>query len=483
VADLGLLFLGLVAGALVTWLLARAHFAGTAARDRAALEARLAGLETLEKELARQLTERQLEVGDLRAALDRERMERARAEERATAERTQLEEQRRLLDGAREELANRFKALSAEALSQTSSAFLERARESLEAQLGRREQAVEGLLRPLQEALRRAEDHAREIEKARQQAYGSLDEQLRALAEQNRRLQREAGNLASALRSSQTRGRWGEIALRRIVELAGMTEHCDFSEQVSVEGEGGRLRPDMVVHLPGRRDIVIDVKAPLDAYDEALRATTDEDRQRALAQHAQAVRNHMVALANRGYARHVARGPDLVVMFIPGESFVAAAVEADAKLLVDAMERRVVIATPTTLFTLLSAIAHGWRQEAVAKNAEEIRRLGQDLYERLATLAAHVRAIGQGLERAVDAYNDAVGSIERRVLPAARKFRDLGIGTRDEPLPALEPVDPTLRRISTAELGEQLALPPDDANRDPTPRESRPGPEAEEERP
>ena len=451
---------GAAVGAAVAWVAVRAHLTAAAAQARRALESRVVSLETLEKEVQKQLTERQLEAGDLRAALDRERTERARAEERWAGERANLDEQRRLLTEARDELANTFKALSADALAQTSGTFLERARETLEAQMGRREAAIEGLLKPLAESVRRAEEHVREIEKARQQAYGSLEEQLRALADHSRLLQRETGNLASALRSSQTRGRWGEIALRRIVELAGMTPHCDFTEQVSIEGETGRLRPDMVVHLPGRRDIVVDVKAPLDAYDEALRAATDDDKQRAMARHAQMVRLHMTQLASRGYAKQFAQSPDLVVMFIPGESFVAAAVEADGKLIVDAMERKVVIATPTTLFALLSAIAHGWQQQEVAKNAEEIRKLGQDLYDRLAVLATHVRGIGQGLEGAVEAYNDAVGSLERRVLPAARRFRDLGVGAREEPLPTLEPVDPTLRKITATELGEQLAITP-----------------------
>jgi DNA recombination protein RmuC len=460
VVELILLVAGAALGAAVSWVVVRTHQAAAAAHARAALESRIAGLETLEKELGKQLTERQLEAADLRAALDRERTDRARADERWAAERANLDEQRRLLAAAREELANTFKALSADALAQTSGAFLERARETLEAQLGRREQAIEGLLKPLADAVKRSEDHVREIEKARQHAYGSLEEQLRALADHSRLLQKETGNLASALRSSQTRGRWGEIALRRIVELAGMTPHCDFTEQVSIEGEAGRLRPDMVVHLPGRRDIVVDVKAPLDAYDEALRAATDDERQRAMARHAQMVRTHMTQLASRGYAKQFAQSPDLVVMFIPGESFVAAAVEADGKLIADAMERRVVISTPTTLFALLSAIAHGWQQQEVAKNAEEIRKLGQELYDRLGVLATHVRGIGQGLESAVEAYNDAVGSLERRVLPGARRFRDLGVGAREDAVPALEPVDPTLRKITATELGEQLAIGP-----------------------
>jgi DNA recombination protein RmuC len=301
----------------------------------------------------------------------------------------------------------------------------------------------------------------RDLERKRESAYGSLDTRLQELAVQSRELGRETGNLAAALRSSQTRGRWGEIALRKIVELAGMTEHADFDEQVSVEGDGNRYRPDMVVHLPNRRDIVVDVKAPLDAYQEAVEAGTEEERQRALARHAAMVRRHMTTLADKAYGLKFAQSPDLVVMFIPGESFVAAAFEADGNLLVDAMEKRVVVATPTTLFALLLAIAHGWQQQHLAKNAEEVRKLGQDLYDRLGVFAAHVRSIGEGLGKAVDSYNGAVGSLERRVLPAARKFRELGVGSRDEIVTSLDPIDTALRPITATELAEQLALAPD----------------------
>ena len=458
--ELVLVLAGAAGGAVIAWLVARAHHTQRAAGDRAMLEARVATHETREKELEKQLTERQLDLAQTRASLDRERVERAQIDVRAQALRESLESERRLLDEARERLSDTFKALSAEALRQSNTQFLELARQTLEAQLGPREAAIEGLLTPLQEALRRSEDHVRELERKREQAYGSLETRLQELATQSRELGRETGNLVAALRSAQTRGRWGEIALRKIVEMAGMTEHCDFDEQVSVEGDGTRYRPDMVVHLPNRRDIVVDVKAPLDAYQDAIEAGAEEDRQRALTRHAQQVRRHMSQLADKAYGRQFAQSPDLVVMFIPGESFVAAAFEADGRLLIDAMERRVVIATPTTLFALLLAIAHGWQQQQLARNAEEIRKLGQDLYERLGTVAEHVRTIGQGLDRAVEAYNDAVGSLERRVLPAARKLHDLGVGARGEPLPTLDLVDTTLRRITAPELGEQLAIEP-----------------------
>jgi DNA recombination protein RmuC len=465
-AVLGLI-LAAAAGALTAWTVARAHARAVFERDRASLMSRIATLEAVEKEVGKQLGERQMEIGDLRAGLDRERTERARAEERSAAERRNLDEQRRGIEEARVQLADTFRALSAEALEHTSGTFLERARETLDAQLGRREQAVEALLAPLHDALRRTDEHVRELEKSRQQAWGGLEEQLRSLAEQSRELQRETSTLSSALRASQARGRWGEIALRRVVELAGMTEHCDFVEQVSVDGEGGRLRPDLVVRLPAAREIVVDAKVPLAAYLDAVAATTPEARRDALGRHARELRAHMMQLAAKAYWKQFPQSPDLVVMFIPGESFVTAAVEVDPELPTDAMGRRVVIATPMILFTLLAAVAHSWQQLVVAKSAEEVRRLGQELYERLATFGGHVRNVGQSLERAVEAYNDAVGSIERRVFPAARRFRDLGAGTRDE-IPALEPVDQVTRRLTAAEFAEQLEL-----DADPRPRSRR----------
>jgi DNA recombination protein RmuC len=456
-----LVIVGVLIGAAGAWLIARAQYGGDLARTRGEATSRVAALETLEKELQKQLSERQLEVADVRAALDRERVDRAQAEARGEALRESTEAERRRLDEARERLTETFKALSADALRHSNTQFIELAQQTLEAQLGPRDAAMKGLLEPLQEALKRSEEHVRELERKREHAYGSLDARLQELTTQSRELGRETGNLAAALRSSQTRGRWGEIALRKIVELAGMTEHCDFDEQVSVEGEGARYRPDMVVHLPNRRDIVVDVKVPLDAYQDAVQTGTEEERQRLLVRHAQQVRRHMAQLADKAYGQQFAQSLDLVVMFIPGESFVAAAFEADGRLLVDAMEKRIVVATPTTLFALLLAIAHGWQQQQLARNAEDIRRLGQDLYERVGTFADHLRTIGQGLGGAVEAYNDAVGSLERRVLPAARKLHELGVGARDKPVSPLDPVESTLRRITAPELGKQLAIEPE----------------------
>jgi DNA recombination protein RmuC len=458
VIELLLIAGGLGVGAVVGWAMARARSATIAARERAEIASRLSAHETMEKELARQITERQLETGELRTSLERERVARAQAEARTEAARDSVDAERKLLEDARVRFSDTFKALSADALRQSNTQFLELAQKALEAQLGPRDKAIEGLLKPLDEALRRTGDYVRDLERKRESAYGSLDTRLQELAVQSRELGRETGNLAAALRSSQTRGRWGEIALRKIVELAGMTEHTDFDEQVSVEDDGSRYRPDMVVHLPNRRDIIVDVKAPLDAYQDAVQAGTEEDRQRALGRHAAMVRRHMTTLADKAYGLKFAQSPDLVVMFIPGESFVAAAFEADGNLLVDAMEKRVVVATPTTLFALLLTIAHGWQQQQLAKNAEEVRKLGQDLYERLGVFAAHVRSIGEGLGKAVDSYNGAVGSLERRVLPAARKFRELGIASRDEGVTSLDPIDTALRPITATELAEQLDI-------------------------
>ena len=454
--ELLLVLVGLAVGSAVAWLFAQQRLARARA-DHDARTTRIAALETLEKELGKQLTDRQLEVADLRAALDRERTERARAEERWQSERRNLEEQRRFVDDARDRLGETFKALSADALNQTSAILFDRARETVDAQLGRREAAIEKLLEPLHDALRRAEAQVRDMEHARQHAYSTLEERVRALGEQSRMLERETHGLASALRGSQARGRWGEIALRRVIELAGMTEHCDFSEQVTAEGESGRVRPDMVVRMPAGRTIVLDSKVPLSAYLEAVEAATDEDRQQALLRHAASLRQHMQQLAGKAYWKQFKASPDLVVMFIPGEAFVAAAVEVDRELLADAMEKRVVVATPVTLFALLAAIAYGWQQQRMAKHAEDIQKLGQDLYERLATLGAHVSGVGTALGRAVEAYNDAVGSLERRLLPAARRFRDLGVGSRDE-IPALETLDQDPRRLTAPEFSVQLEI-------------------------
>jgi DNA recombination protein RmuC len=433
------------------WALARARAAAEAARDREALGVRLGAAEALHEDLRRQLAAREGEVADLRRERDAERERRAEADARAEATRAALDDQQRVLEEMRLRLGETFRALSAEALQQSTASLLERAREALAAQLGQSQAAVDGLVRPLRDALARCEEQSRAMEATRQHAYGTLEQQLRSLALTQADLQRETGALVTALRAPHVRGRWGEITLHRVVELAGLTEHCDYVEQVTVETESGRLRPDMIVRLPAGREIVVDAKVPLNAYLDATLARGADERAAALARHAREMRQHMSALAGKAYWEEFARAADLVVMFIPGEAFVAAAAEVDPALIEDGMARRVVVATPSTLIALLRAIAFGWRQEQLAANAAQISELGRQLYDRLRNVAGHVGDVGAALGRATTAFNRAVGSLETRVLPAARRFRDLGAATGEE-IPVLDAVHHRPRDLAQADL-------------------------------
>ena len=443
--------LGLGIGASVAWMMARAHGRTTALMDGQAREMRLAAAEAVADELKKQLSQRELEASDLRATLANEQTQRAQAEARFASSRQNIEEQRRLLDEAQARLGETFKALSVDALRESNSSFLQLAQRALAAELEPRHQAMDGLVRPLTEALRRYEDQVRQYEVKGQQAYGSVEKQLEMLASRSAELQRETNNLVTALRAPQVRGRWGEVTLHRVVELAGMTEHCDYLEQVTVEGDGGRLRPDMVVRLPNGREVIVDAKVPLAAYLDAMSASTDDDRQAALARHGQQVRHHMNALSGKAYWEEFAKAPAFVVMFIPGESFVAAAAHADPALIEDGMAKGVVIATPTTLIALLHAIAFGWRQEQVAENAERLRKLGSELHDRIQKFAEHLERVGVNLGRATAAFNEAVGSLEHRVLPSARRFRELGASAGAEIAP-MKSIDVQPRSLTAPEL-------------------------------
>jgi DNA recombination protein RmuC len=454
---------GLVAGVLigsgVAWFAARAHARVRLIGEVQARESRLAAAEATADELRKQLSQRELEAGDLHEALATARTQGAQAETRFDEARRNLEEQRALLEETRQKLHGAFAELSAKALRESKDDFLQLAEQKIGSQLHERQAAIDGLVKPLQESLRRYEEHVRALESARQQAYGNLEEQLRTLNVRSAELQRETGTLVTVLsRSSQARGRWGEITLRRVVELSGMTPRCDFREQVSVEGEAGRVRPDVVIHLPDRREIVIDAKVPLSAYFEAMAATGPEDRQAALARHAQQLRQHMTQLASKTYWAEFPQSCDFVVMFIPGESFFGGAIEVDGALIEDAMSRRIVIATPTTLIGLLLAIHHGWRQAQMAESAQKISDLGKDLYDRVRTMGRHFERMRKGLVQATEAYNDTVGSLERRVLPVARKFEEVGAASGDEIAP-LEPIDQQPRAVTAQELMVQETLP------------------------
>ncbi|NLW51096.1 MAG: DNA recombination protein RmuC [Candidatus Brocadiaceae bacterium] len=452
---------GLVVGGAAAWVLA-------SARARATVGAQVAQARGTVGELRGQLLKAEGDLQSLRQTLDAERAARVKAETEQAESARNLQEQRALLEQARIRLTDSFKALSHDALRTNNQAFLELARKSLEAlvtdakgDLGKRQEGIDAMLKPLREALKRYEEQIQAIEHSRQKAYGGLEEQLKGLTAAQQRLEKEAHQLSTALRNPQVRGRWGEISLRRVAELAGMSEHCDFAEQVSVAGDARRGRPDMVVSLPAGRQIVVDAKVPLNAYLEAVGADTEEARARSLAVHARHMRDHMRGLAAKGYWEQFAEAPEFVVMFIPGESFFGAAVDNDPALIEDGMRDGVVLATPTTLIALLRAVAYGWRQEQLAQNAQAISDLGRQVYDRLGTLTGHLSAVGDALQRAAHAYNRTVASMEARLFPAARRFQELGVAAPDS-FPAVSHVETSPRTLAAPEAAGDDAGAADD---------------------
>ncbi len=373
-------------------------------------------------------------------------------------ERNNAAEKLQILNEAQQKLADTFKALSAAALSQNNQSFLDLANSTLEkfqsnarADLEHRQQTIFEQMRPVQESLSKVESRIREMEVARATAFTGLEHQIRALAESEQLLRTEAANLVQALRSSGARGRWGEIQLRRVVELAGMQRYCDFVEQESASAENGRLRPDLIIKLPSNRIIVVDAKAPINAYWDASNAPDEQTRRARLRDHALAVRNHINTLSKKSYWDTFKPSPEFVFLFLPGECFYSAALEYDDSLIEYGVEQGVVLATPTTLIALLKAVAYGWRHESIAENARQISVLGRDLYERLAKMTEHFTRLGKSLGGAVDAYNNAVGSLERRVLVTARRFKELDAVPDSAEIVEIMPLDHIPRVLQAPE--------------------------------
>ena len=449
------------AGGLGIGFLLGAARGGGGERRLAELQAQLAAARENANRLGVQSAELEREAERLRGQLlesvqqGSQLAERTRQLElRLAEERQETTQNLKLMAEAREAMENMFKSHAADALRNNNQSFLELAKATLaefqqgaKGDLEKRQLAIDQLVAPVRASLEKVDEKIAALERTREQAYGEIRQQFTQMSAMHKQLSDQTGNLVSALRQSHVRGRWGEMQLRRVVEMAGMMEHCDFIEQPGAESEDGRLRPDLIVKLPGNRHIVVDAKAPINAYMDAHEAGNDELRKAKIQLHAQQVRRHLDGLAKKSYWEQFQPSPEVVVMFIPGEAFYSAALEADPGLLDSGFDQGVIMASPASLMALLKAASYGWRQEAIAENAREISILGQELHGRLGTLAEHFSRIGKGLSNATSAYNEAIASFETRVLTSARKFKGLGATSQEAEIIELRAIEGGARKL------------------------------------
>ncbi|MCG8586890.1 MAG: DNA recombination protein RmuC [Pirellulales bacterium] len=457
---------GLAAGFAAAWLWMRARIEHEKTQAIAVMQADLAGqaarlqgrdqeIERLEEAIAGQ--KQQLED-----AAEKELVATQKEAELATSLAKEKEKAKELVetfDDARKQLKETFDALASRALKSNNEDFLRLAKETFaktsekaQGDLEKRHQAIDTLVKPIKESLEKVDGKIQQLEKARVGAYQSLHEQVKAMTDTHDRLFKETHKLVSALKQPTARGRWGEHQLHRVVELAGMQEHCDYVEQVSVEGDDGRQRPDMVIHLAGNKQVLVDAKVPLTAYLKAIEVEDEEERKTQLELHARAVRDHMLDLSRKQYWESFGDAPEFVVLFLPGEIFFSAALQHDPELFEFGASRNVILASPMTLMALLKAVSYGWQQEQMAKSAEEIGQLGKDLYKRLATYGGHIEKVGKQLAKTVDTYNASVGSLDSQVMSAARRFQDFVPADEKKQIPELPEIAQTTRIIRSAEL-------------------------------
>jgi DNA recombination protein RmuC len=462
--------IGLALGIAIACLYLRAQMKSTFERGRLSMEPERATL--IERIASREIEIARLDAAlhdaasvakDTDAANAELKADVARVMEKLEAERALAAERLVVVEKAREELTSTFSALSGQALQSNNQMFLDLAAQTLgrfqqdaKGDLERRQQAIQDLVAPVKLSLDKLDGRIHDIERLREGAYQALTTQVRVLAEGQGDLRRETFSLVKALRQPVARGRWGELQLRKVVEMAGMVEYCDFVEQASINGEDGRLRPDLVVRLPGGLNIVVDAKTPLSAYLDAAETDDDDVRKKHLIDHARQVRDHMTQLGRKSYQDQFDPTPDLVVLFLPGEMLFSAALQQDPQLIEFGVGEKVVLATPTTLITLLRTVAYGWKQEALARNAQEISELGRQLHDRISVLAGHWARVGRNLGEAVGAYNSAVASMETRVLVSARRFRDLKAVPDEREIDVLEPIETIPRTLDVPELALQV---------------------------